>query len=86
MELLDGTGDDPLTSLEERIRKAAELIPRLREERDAAVREKEEALRVAEEARSKLDALSREVESLRRERQQVRARIEKLLGHLDVLS
>ncbi len=86
MELLDGAGDDPLANLEQRIRKAAELIPRLREERDAAVRDKEEAVRAAEEARAKLAELAREVESLREERQQVRARIEKLLGHLDVLS
>ncbi len=86
MELLDGAGDDPLADLEQRIRKAAELIPRLREERDAAVREKEEAVRFAEEARAKLADLAREIEALKQERQQVRARIEKLLGHLDVLS
>ena len=32
MELLDDAGLDPLTSLEERIQKAVELIPRLRQE------------------------------------------------------
>ena len=48
-------------------------------ERDAAVRE-------AEEARARLEELTREVAALREERKQVRSRIEKLLGHLEVLS
>ena len=86
MELLDDVGHDPLTSLEERIQKAVELIPRLRQETEAAVRARDEAVREADEARAKLDGLKSEVESLREERNQVRARIEKLLGHMDVLS
>ena len=55
MELLDDAGIT-LTSLEDRIRKAVGLIPRLREEREAAVREKEEAEREAEAARSKMES------------------------------
>lgn len=86
MELLDNAGPDPLTSLEERILKAVEIIPRLREERDAAVGDKEEAVREAAEARAKLEELTTELETLRQEREQVRTRIEKLLGHMDVLS
>lgn len=86
MELLDNTGPDPLTSLEERILKAVEIIPRLRDERDAAVRDKEEAVREAHAARAKLEELTTELATLRQEREQVRTRIEKLLGHMDVLS
>ena len=86
MDLLDDTGLDPLTSLEEKIRKAVELIPRLREETKTAVQARDLALREAEGARAKLDGLRSELESLREERNQVRARIEKLLGNMDVLN
>jgi FtsZ-binding cell division protein ZapB len=85
MELLDGVGLDPLTNLEERIQRAVEIIPQLREEKESAVREKEVAVREAAEARAKFDELTSEVDSLRQEREQVRARIEKLLGQMDVL-
>jgi FtsZ-binding cell division protein ZapB len=70
---------DSLTSLEDRIVKAVQLVARLRQE-------KEEALREAADARTQATRLSEEVESLRAERQQVRARIEKLLGQIDQLS
>ena len=85
MELVEPSGEDPLASLEDRIQRAVELIPRLRRERDAAAKEREEAEREAEEARSKLDDLKAELQSLRQDREQVRARIEKLLGTMDVL-
>lgn len=85
MESLEDSGIDPLASLEERIHKAVELIPRLREEKEAAVREKDVAVREAEQALAKLEELSREVETLRQERKQVRARVQKLLGHMEVL-
>jgi len=84
---------DPLAHLEERIRKAAELVAQLRREKDAAeqarqaaVAERDAAVREVEDARAKADRLVRELESLRSERQQVRSRIEKLLGQLDLLS
>lgn len=86
MELVDDDAADPLASLEQQIQRAVELIPRLREEKDSAVRERDAAVQEADEARTRFDDLSREVETLREERNKVRARIEKLLGHMDVLS
>jgi len=84
---------DPLAHLEERIRRAAELVAQLRREKDAAERarqaavaERDAAVREAGQARAQADQLVRELESLRGERQQVRSRIEKLLGQLDLLS
>jgi FtsZ-binding cell division protein ZapB len=69
---------DSLSSLEERIQRAVELVSRLRREKDAALEEaagaKAEAARMADEVRS-----------LQSERKQVRARIEKLLGQIDQL-
>lgn len=85
MELVEASGDDPLANLEDRIQRAVELIPRLRRERDAAVKEREEAVRAAEQARSKLDGLKAELQSLQKDREEVRARIEKLLGTMDML-
>ena len=73
-----GTAVDALTSLEERIRQAVDLVSRLRSERDAAVRD-------ADEAREQAAKAADEVEMLRAERQQVRSRIEKLLGKIDQL-
>jgi FtsZ-binding cell division protein ZapB len=70
---------DSLGRLEERIRQAAELVARMRRERDTAVSE-------AAEARTVASTLSKELETLRAERQEVRARIEKLLGQMDLLS
>src|SRR5581483_10488552 len=70
---------DSLSSLEERIQQAVELVTRLRRERDAAVSE-------AAESKAELDRLSGEVKSLQAERKQVRARIEKLLGQIDQLN
>jgi FtsZ-binding cell division protein ZapB len=76
----------PLDSLEERIRRAAELVATLRAQRDSALAElnavRQSAAPAIEEARK----LRAEVESLRSERVQVRKRIEKLLGQMDSLS
>jgi len=77
---------DSLAALEERIRQTAELVIRLRRERDAAVAEKLTAEREAAEARSHTGRLSQELEALRAERAQVRTRIEKLLGQIDALA
>jgi len=82
----DNSGVDPLAQLEERIREAAEVIPRLREEKEAAIVERNDAVGQLQDLQSKVGKLTKEVETLRLERQQVRGRIEKLLGHLDVLS
>ena len=63
---------DSLSSLEDRIQRAVQLLSRLRHEKEVAV---EEAARLADE-----------VKTLQAERKQVRARIEKLLGQIDQLS
>ena len=71
--------NDSLSSLEDRIQRAVQLVSRLRQEREAAVAEAAEAKRAA--------ALTAdEVKTLQAERKQVRSRIEKLLGQIDQLS
>jgi uncharacterized membrane protein len=69
---------DSLAGLEERIHKAVALIQRLRQEKEAALKE-------LDEAKSESAQLSDELEALRTERKQVRGRIEKLLVHIDQL-
>ncbi|HSW49306.1 MAG TPA: hypothetical protein VLH09_03985 [Bryobacteraceae bacterium] len=71
MELTTERAVDSLDRLEERIVKAAQVVAELRRERDAAT-----------EIASKL---KQELETLRAERQEVRARIERLLGQVDLL-
>lgn len=70
---------EPLSSLEDRIQHAIELVVRLRKEKQAAVEE-------AAEATAAAARLSEEVRLLQAERKQVRSRIEKLLGQIDQLS
>jgi FtsZ-binding cell division protein ZapB len=70
---------DSLSSLEDRIQRAVQLVTRLREEKEAAVEQ-------AAEARAEADRLADEVRTLHAERKQVRTRIEKLLGQIDQLS
>jgi chromosome segregation ATPase len=70
---------DSLSSLEERIQQTAQLIARLRQERESAVEE-------AAEARAEAVRLAGELKTLQAERKQVRTRIEKLLGQIDQLS
>lgn len=62
---------DSLAGLEDRIVKAVQLVQRLRQEKDAALKENVR--------------LNEELEALRSERKQVRGRIEKLLGQIDTL-
>ncbi len=62
---------DSLAGLEDRVMKAVQLVGRLRQEKDAALKENQR--------------LSEELEAMRSERKQVRGRIEKLLGHIDTL-
>jgi FtsZ-binding cell division protein ZapB len=71
--------EDSLSSLEDRIQRAIQLVSRLRQEREAAVEE-------AAEARAQAGRLADEVKALHAERKQVRSRIEKLLGQIDQLS
>jgi FtsZ-binding cell division protein ZapB len=70
---------DTLTHLEERIQKTVTLVHRLRQEKDAALKE-------LAESQAANGRLTGEVEALRAERHQVRGRIEKLLGHIDQLT
>jgi FtsZ-binding cell division protein ZapB len=70
---------DSLSSLEDRIQRAVQLVGRLRQEREAAVEE-------AAQARREAALLADEVKTLQAERKQVRSRIEKLLGQIDQLS
>jgi FtsZ-binding cell division protein ZapB len=63
--------DDALASLEDRIHRAVELVSTLRTERDTAVADAHK--------------LRQELEDLRSQRKQARARIEKLLGQMDLI-
>ena len=80
------SASDALAQLEERITRAVEIIPRLRQDKEAAELERDAALRQAQQAQSALERLSAEVEGLRQEREQVRVRIERLLGQMDALA
>jgi hypothetical protein len=88
---------DSLASLEERITRAIELVTQLRQERDSALRRAEsleadlaERDAIGSEKAAELEAqnarLLEEIAGLKSERRQVRARIEKLLGQMDLLS
>ena len=82
----DQPGGDPLASLEDRIRRATDLVAHLRAERDAAVTERDAARQAAGAALTEQRKMREELESLRGERKQVRQRVEKLLGQMDLLS
>lgn len=71
--------NDSLSSLEDRIQQAIDLVARLRQE-------KQSALEDAAEARAGAERLAEEVRTLQAERKQVRSRIERLLGQIDQLS
>jgi FtsZ-binding cell division protein ZapB len=83
---------DSLASLEERIRRAVELVSSLKAERDRALSELGETraalaeLARAKKAAAEAESLRAEIEGLRAERKLVRVRIEKLLGQMDQLS
>ena len=77
---------DSLAALEERVRQTAELVARLRRERDAALAGQQAAERAAAEARAQAVTLAQELEGLRAERTQVRTRVEKLLAQIDALA
>ena len=70
---------DSLSSLEERIQRAIQLVARLRQEKEAAVAE-------AAEARADAQRMADELKSLQTERKQVRGRIERLLEQIDELN
>ena len=70
---------DSLSSLEERIQRAIQLVARLRQEKEAALAE-------AAEARAAAQGMADELKSLQAERKQVRGRIERLLEQIDELN
>jgi FtsZ-binding cell division protein ZapB len=72
MEAVQEESTDALGNLEQRITYAVELISNLRAEN--------------EELRQRFTGTQRELDELRNERKQVKARIEKLLGQMDLLS
>ena len=74
-----GNQPDPLTSLEDRIQQAVQLVGRLRQEKDTALAQ-------AAEARAETGRLADELAALEAERKQVRTRIEKLLEQIEQLS
>jgi len=76
---------DTLTHLEERIQKAVALVNRLRQEKDAALKELAATQAAFAESQDTNAHLAAEIEALRTERHQVRSRIERLLGHIDQL-
>lgn len=76
---------DTLSHLEERIQKAVALVVRLRQEKDAALKDLASTRGELGQAQEVNAQLTEEIEALRAERQQVRTRIEKLLGHIDQL-
>jgi FtsZ-binding cell division protein ZapB len=76
---------DTLSHLEERIQKAVALVHRLRQEKDAALKELAGTQASLAESQDTNARLTGEIEALRTERHQVRSRIEKLLGHIDQL-
>jgi uncharacterized coiled-coil DUF342 family protein len=68
----DALASDALSSLEERIHRTVDLVSTLRSERDAALADTRK--------------LRQELEDLRSQRKQARARIEKLLGQMDLIA
>ncbi len=76
---------DTLSHLEDRIQKAVELVTRLRQEKEAVVKELAETQAAWEEAQASNQKLSEELDALQVERKQVRNRLERLLGHIDQL-
>ena len=84
--VVDSPELDSLDHLEDRVRRAAKLVAELRDQRDAAVAERDAARKAAGAAVAEVQQMRSEMESLKGERKQVRSRIEKLLGQMDLLS
>jgi FtsZ-binding cell division protein ZapB len=81
----DVSEDDALASLEDRIRRAVDLVTALRAERDEALTELDSARKTASSSAAENVKLRQELDGLRTERKQVRTRIEKLLGQMELL-
>jgi FtsZ-binding cell division protein ZapB len=81
----DSLEDDALASLEDRIRRAVDLVAALRSERDTALADLDAARKANTAASTENQKLRQEIETLRSERKQVKTRIEKLLGQMELL-
>jgi FtsZ-binding cell division protein ZapB len=81
----EGLENDALGQLERRIQLTVSLVARLRQEKDAALKELADTQAAWEESQNANEKLSAELQTLRSERAQVRTRLEKLLGHIDQL-
>lgn len=77
------TEQDVFAKLEQRIQQAAELVAKLRKEKEAALADRDAALREAADARAMAVRLSQELELLRAQRSEVRSRVEKLIAQID---
>lgn len=86
MDLLIDPDPDPLDSLEQRIRIAAERVMQYKREKEAAEKERLEAIRDASHWREQAARLTEENEALRAEKELVRKRIGKLLEQIDALN
>jgi FtsZ-binding cell division protein ZapB len=76
---------DTLGHLEDRIQKAVALVIRLRQEKEATLKELAASQKALEDSQASSARLAGELESMHAERKQVRGRLEKLLGHIDQL-
>ena len=80
--------EDAFDQLEDRVKKAAEVVKRLRHENktlQATVQAMEKGKGASGEETRRLDALGQEVKDLRGEREDIRRRISKLVQVLDAL-
>ena len=77
---------DSLSSLEERITRAVELVNTLRRQNETLAARLQDAEAERDAAVLQTQKVAEELDGLRSERKQVRTRIEKLLGQMDLLS
>jgi FtsZ-binding cell division protein ZapB len=77
---------DSLSSLEERITRAVELVNTLRRQNESLAARLQDAEAERDAAVLQTQKVAEELDGLRSERKQVRTRIEKLLGQMDLLS
>ena len=77
---------DALSSLEDRITRAVELVNALRQQNESLHARLQDAEQERDAAVLQAQKAAEELDGLRSERKQVRTRIEKLLGQMDLLS
>ena len=77
--------ENAFDQLEERVKKAADVVKRLRKENEGLQAALEKGKGPSAEETRRLDALGQEVKDLRGEREEIRRRIAKLVQVLDAL-